>query len=219
MFLEVNLLCLKFKSFWYSFWVPFHFSPCVRVCCVLSCFSHVGFCVSFWTVACQAPLSMGTLQARILEWVAVPFSRHFSSKVSPNSHLVDDPLFTGVTQRRTTVLQIVTVTSAQQAEFKKCFSLISFVPRSYFLLKQILFPSYKWKKQTNKTLKLEKIKWFVQDLTAHQKFYVSFNYTCSRHKEEMGCIGKDKFNRCNIKNLWWLEIEPQRREWHILWVD
>ena len=27
-----------------------------------------------WTVACQAPLSMGILQARILEWVAISFS-------------------------------------------------------------------------------------------------------------------------------------------------
>ena len=26
-----------------------------------------------WTVACQVPLSMGILQARILEWVAIPF--------------------------------------------------------------------------------------------------------------------------------------------------
>ena len=28
-----------------------------------------------WTIVCQAPLSMGFLQARILEWVAIPFSR------------------------------------------------------------------------------------------------------------------------------------------------
>ena len=28
-----------------------------------------------WTVDCQAPLSMGILQARILEWVAMPSSR------------------------------------------------------------------------------------------------------------------------------------------------
>ena len=28
-----------------------------------------------WTVAYQAPLSLGILQARILEWVAMPFSR------------------------------------------------------------------------------------------------------------------------------------------------
>ena len=31
--------------------------------------------VTPWTVACQAPLSMGILQARILEWVAMPSSR------------------------------------------------------------------------------------------------------------------------------------------------
>ena len=30
---------------------------------------------TLWTVACQAPLSVGILQARILEWVAVPSSR------------------------------------------------------------------------------------------------------------------------------------------------
>ena len=30
--------------------------------------------VTPWTVACQAPLSMG-FQARILEWVAISFSR------------------------------------------------------------------------------------------------------------------------------------------------
>ena len=43
--------------------------------CVLSCFSCVRLCVTLWTVAPQAPLSMGTLQARILEWVAMPSSR------------------------------------------------------------------------------------------------------------------------------------------------
>ena len=31
-----------------------------------------------WTVAPQDPLSMGILQARILEWVAMPFSRESS---------------------------------------------------------------------------------------------------------------------------------------------
>ena len=31
--------------------------------------------VNLWTVACQAPLSMGILQARILECVAISFSR------------------------------------------------------------------------------------------------------------------------------------------------
>ena len=40
--------------------------------CVLSC---VRFFVTPWTVARQAPLSMGILQVRILEWVAMPSSR------------------------------------------------------------------------------------------------------------------------------------------------
>ena len=31
-----------------------------------------------WTVTCQAPLSLGILQARMLEWVAHPFSRRSS---------------------------------------------------------------------------------------------------------------------------------------------
>ena len=35
-------------------------------------------CLTFaitWTVACQAPLSMGFLQARILEWDAISYCR------------------------------------------------------------------------------------------------------------------------------------------------
>ena len=43
--------------------------------CELKSLSHVLLFVTPWTVACQAPLSMGILQAGILEWVAVPFSR------------------------------------------------------------------------------------------------------------------------------------------------
>ena len=42
--------------------------------CMLSRFSRVPPFVTLWTAACQAPLSMGILQARILEWVAMPFS-------------------------------------------------------------------------------------------------------------------------------------------------
>ena len=43
--------------------------------CVLSLFSHVRLCATLWTVTRQAPLFMGILQARILEWVAMPSSR------------------------------------------------------------------------------------------------------------------------------------------------
>ena len=37
--------------------------------------SLVRLFVTLWTVAPQAPLSIGILQARILEWVAMPFRR------------------------------------------------------------------------------------------------------------------------------------------------
>ena len=43
--------------------------------CVLSCFSRVGLFATPRTVAHQAPLSIGILQARILEWVAMRTSR------------------------------------------------------------------------------------------------------------------------------------------------
>ena len=37
--------------------------------------SHVRLSATPWTVVHQAPLSMGILQARTPEWVAIPFSR------------------------------------------------------------------------------------------------------------------------------------------------
>ena len=43
--------------------------------CMLSDFSHTQLFATLWTVVRQAPLSMGILQARILEWVAMPSSR------------------------------------------------------------------------------------------------------------------------------------------------
>ena len=43
------------------------------MCCAYS-LSCVLLFVTSWTVACQAPLSMGILQARILEWVAMSSS-------------------------------------------------------------------------------------------------------------------------------------------------
>ena len=41
-------------------------------CC---CCCHVQLFATPWAVACQAPLSMGILQARILEWVVILSSR------------------------------------------------------------------------------------------------------------------------------------------------
>ena len=49
-----------------------------RDACMLSDFSHVQLFVTLQTITCQAPLSMGILQARILEWVAISYSRDLS---------------------------------------------------------------------------------------------------------------------------------------------
>ena len=51
--------------------IPCQPSPII----VLSHFRHVPLFATPWTAAHQAPLSMGILQGRILEWVAMPFSR------------------------------------------------------------------------------------------------------------------------------------------------
>ena len=51
---------------------------CVCVCVCVCVFSHSVVFDSFvtpWTVASQALLSMGILQARILEWAAMPSPR------------------------------------------------------------------------------------------------------------------------------------------------
>ena len=42
---------------------------------MLSCFSCIQLLVTLWTVACHTSLSMGILQARILEWAAMPSYR------------------------------------------------------------------------------------------------------------------------------------------------
>ena len=55
---------------------------------MLSCFSCVQLFVTPWTAAYQAPLYMGILQARILEWVALPSSRG-SSPPMDGTHVSD----------------------------------------------------------------------------------------------------------------------------------
>ena len=42
---------------------------------MLNSFSHIQLFVTLWAVARQAPLSIGILQARILEWTAMPYTR------------------------------------------------------------------------------------------------------------------------------------------------
>ena len=53
---------------------------------MLSSFSCVEFFASLCTIALQAPLSMGILQSRILEWVAMPSSKG-SSQTRNRTHV------------------------------------------------------------------------------------------------------------------------------------
>jgi len=59
---------------------------CVLCCAVLSLFSHVRLFGTLWTVALQASLSMGILQARILEWVVLPSCRCDRISFPPSLH-------------------------------------------------------------------------------------------------------------------------------------
>ena len=66
----------------HKLWEPtlpaiFFFSN-ISVFAVLFCFSHARIFVTPWTAAHQAPLSMGILQVRIVEWIAIPFSMRSS---------------------------------------------------------------------------------------------------------------------------------------------
>ena len=58
-------------SIWFSYVYPL-------LLLLLSRFSCVRLCVTLWAIARQAPLSMGILQARKLEWVTMPSSRESS---------------------------------------------------------------------------------------------------------------------------------------------
>ena len=60
---------------------------CVCVCARAQLLSHVQLLVSPWTVAHQASLSLGFFPKRILEWVAISFSRDLliQRSTSPSS--------------------------------------------------------------------------------------------------------------------------------------
>ena len=57
-----------------------HMIPLEQRVCVISRFSHVWLFAALWTIACQTLLSMGILQARILEWVAMPSTGIFPTQ-------------------------------------------------------------------------------------------------------------------------------------------
>ena len=91
----LQLLFVLYPNLWNSFWMNYscsYFEIFLDICFFLSsqkchlawflllcaAFSHSGVSNSLqpqWAVAHQGPLSMGILQTRILEWVAMPSSK------------------------------------------------------------------------------------------------------------------------------------------------
>ena len=61
------------RIFWIYKDIPLY--TFIRYACVFSHFSRVQLFATLWTVAHPAPLSLGILQLRILDWVATPPSR------------------------------------------------------------------------------------------------------------------------------------------------
>ena len=71
------LIVISFLTFIYLAALGLSCSMWDLVPCAQS-LSHVRFFVTSWTIACQAPLSIGILQARILDWVSISSSRETS---------------------------------------------------------------------------------------------------------------------------------------------
>ena len=74
-FVSPTLLLQDFKESQERFEGNFLFFSYIVLLGCAKLLSRVGLCLTPWTIALQAPLSMGILQARILVWVAMPSSR------------------------------------------------------------------------------------------------------------------------------------------------
>ena len=72
--LSVNKLRFKIPLFHLGIQL-FSFVICSRLMCAVLSHSVVSDSAIPWTVACQASLSNGILQARILEWIPMPSSK------------------------------------------------------------------------------------------------------------------------------------------------
>ena len=78
---NLGLICSKVSvisnvvKLYFLFYPPYVCCLCVCVCVCALPHSVMSTYVMLWTVAHQTPLSMGILQARILEWVAISSSR------------------------------------------------------------------------------------------------------------------------------------------------
>ena len=103
LFCFISLFCCSFKKLFAFSWRVIALQCRVGFCHKSARISHGGgglvtqSCLTLvtpWTVARQAPLSMGIVQARTLEWVAISFSRESSDPLIESKYLASPALQT-----------------------------------------------------------------------------------------------------------------------------
>ena len=114
------------------------YASCPNICaCTLSRFSCVQVFVILWTLDCQDPLAMKILQARILEWFAMPSSRgifpiqgpipcllcllHWQVDSLPLSHM-GSPALTHLVAKPNFVFQSITILTTNYIAIPNIFS-------------------------------------------------------------------------------------------------
>ena len=93
----------------------------VFLVCYAESLNPVVLFVTPWTEACQAPLSLGILQARVLEWVAVPGIKPMSPALQASSLPSEPPgkpMNTGVS--RSSLLQGIFSTRGSNLGLPHC---------------------------------------------------------------------------------------------------
>ena len=76
---RTSVSCVFFIGRWILYHLPYTiYIYTILLLLLLSHFSCVQLFATPWTIAHQAPLSMEISQARILQWVAIPFSKESS---------------------------------------------------------------------------------------------------------------------------------------------
>ena len=85
---------MGFSRHWWANLLVGRVSFCFSTLNTHMCACSVTLVVTLWTVACRCPLSIGFLQTRILEWVAMPSSRG-SSQPRSQTHVSCDSSIAG----------------------------------------------------------------------------------------------------------------------------
>ena len=145
--------------------------------------SRVQLFVTPWTVPHQVPPSMGILQARILEWIAMPFSR------GRRHRCISSVQFSSVQSLSRVQLFVIPWTTAHQASLSstnsrsslKLMSIESVMPSSHLILCSplLLLPPIP-----------PSIRVFSSESTLHMRLpkYWSFSFSISPSNEHPGLI-------------------------------